>query len=69
MTDPGSVPLNAQPLKSDDILNDETNLTIPEEYREKKSFRRYCNRCKSYKPPRAHHCSVCDRCIVKMVIF
>ncbi|RKO88262.1 DHHC palmitoyltransferase-domain-containing protein, partial [Blyttiomyces helicus] len=27
---------------------------------------RWCKKCAGYKPPRAHHCSVCDRCILKM---
>lgn len=27
---------------------------------------RVCRRCLSYKPPSAHHCSQCKRCIVKM---
>ena len=25
-----------------------------------------CSRCKGFKPARAHHCSQCDRCIMKM---
>ena len=28
--------------------------------------KRICRRCHSYKPKRAHHCSVCKRCIIKM---
>lgn len=28
--------------------------------------KRMCRRCQSYKPPRAHHCSICKRCIIKM---
>lgn len=28
--------------------------------------RRQCRRCHVYKPPRAHHCSMCNRCVVKM---
>jgi len=28
--------------------------------------RRYCNKCEAYKPDRCHHCSICDRCILKM---
>ena len=25
-----------------------------------------CSRCNGFKPPRAHHCSQCDRCVMKM---
>ncbi|XP_036372716.1 palmitoyltransferase ZDHHC2-like [Megalops cyprinoides] len=27
---------------------------------------RYCDRCQLLKPDRCHHCSVCDKCILKM---
>ncbi|KAJ4460805.1 putative palmitoyltransferase PFA4 [Paratrimastix pyriformis] len=27
---------------------------------------RYCNKCQSFKPPRAHHCSQCGRCVLRM---
>ena len=27
---------------------------------------RYCMKCKSAKPPRAHHCSICGRCVLRM---
>ncbi|XP_049885690.1 palmitoyltransferase ZDHHC20-B-like isoform X1 [Pectinophora gossypiella] len=27
---------------------------------------RYCNRCVLIKPDRAHHCSICARCVLKM---
>ncbi len=27
---------------------------------------RICNKCKNYKPVRAHHCSTCSSCILKM---
>ena len=25
-----------------------------------------CNKCESYRPPRAHHCKICNRCVQKM---
>jgi ribosomal protein L40E len=28
--------------------------------------KKICRRCKSFKPDRAHHCSICNRCILKM---
>lgn len=27
---------------------------------------RQCRRCQTFKPERAHHCSICQRCIIKM---
>lgn len=27
---------------------------------------RYCKKCKLFRPPRAHHCSVCGFCVMKM---
>jgi hypothetical protein len=27
---------------------------------------RFCNKCQSKKPDRAHHCSTCRRCVLKM---
>lgn len=27
---------------------------------------RYCAKCKSVRPPRAHHCSICGRCVFRM---
>lgn len=28
---------------------------------------RYCKKCNQYKPPRSHHCRVCERCVLRMV--
>jgi palmitoyltransferase len=30
---------------------------------------RYCDKCKCIKPDRAHHCGVCQTCVLKMVIL
>eukprot|EP00727_Mastigamoeba_balamuthi_P014667 m51a1_g9826 hypothetical protein (303) ;mRNA; f:1913407-1914905 len=27
---------------------------------------RYCGKCRAFKPPRAHHCRECDRCVLRM---
>jgi len=29
-------------------------------------FKKTCRRCATPKPPRCHHCSVCNRCVMKM---
>jgi hypothetical protein len=81
-TDPGAVPPDAKPVpdpvdeKDNGIdlstLTGEQNqealaqsqkipLTIPPQ-----QMKRLCRRCKAYKPQRAHHCSVCRRCVIKM---
>ena len=59
-SDPGKVPLPSTTLDFSDmhqaasLLNkDENNWTV-------------CSRCETYRPPRAHHCRVCGRCIQKM---
>ena len=60
-TDPGAVPKEARPLPTDDQEYDPevaANRSTP--------YKKYCRRCKAFKPTRAHHCSICQRCIVKM---
>ena len=74
-TDPGAVPPDALPLEpkqSNTIETPNQNgeggemdpmLQLPPSQRKGK---RLCRRCNSFKPKRAHHCSVCRRCIIKM---
>lgn len=70
-TDPGAVPPDALPLEETHgpslvplpSPEDENNTeSAPQQQRGK----RLCRRCKTFKPKRAHHCSVCRRCIIKM---
>jgi hypothetical protein len=55
LTDPGAVPKEALPL---DFYDDGAAQL--------KSSHPVCRKCQHYKPPRAHHCSVCQRCVVRM---
>ncbi|KAH3669018.1 hypothetical protein WICMUC_005117 [Wickerhamomyces mucosus] len=39
----------------------------PKDFKPKKSeWRRWCKKCKNYKPERAHHCKTCKQCVLKM---
>ena len=31
-----------------------------------KPARRFCIKCSAFKPPRAHHCSICGACVMRM---
>ncbi|CAI2306871.1 unnamed protein product [Caenorhabditis sp. 36 PRJEB53466] len=54
-TDPGAV---AKGDATDEVLERIQLLNGPPVYK--------CNKCSSIKPDRAHHCSVCERCIRRM---
>ncbi|KAF0923922.1 hypothetical protein E2562_007762 [Oryza meyeriana var. granulata] len=57
--DPGRVPPSFQP--------DVEDVGSPlQEIKRKGGDLRYCQKCGQYKPPRAHHCRVCKRCVLKM---
>lgn len=68
-TDPGAVPPDAKPLADELPVsnNNESDaiglLAMPPQQQPTKKL---CRRCRSFKPQRAHHCSVCRRCIIKM---
>ncbi|KAD4586190.1 hypothetical protein E3N88_23791 [Mikania micrantha] len=58
-TDPGDVPYGYFP----DIEHSDGS---DQESRESEALTKYCDKCSAYKPPRAHHCRVCRRCVLKM---
>mmetsp|Transcript_8371 Transcript_8371/g.12146 ORF Transcript_8371/g.12146 Transcript_8371/m.12146 type:complete len:360 (+) Transcript_8371:36-1115(+) len=64
-TNPGAVPPDAAPLE---LLEKSTTDEEGQELinSQKQKGRRLCRRCKAFKPQRAHHCSICRRCIIKM---
>ncbi|PIA54705.1 hypothetical protein AQUCO_00900936v1 [Aquilegia coerulea] len=57
--DPGQVPETFVP----DIEDSETPI---HEIKRKGGDLRFCQKCSHYKPPRAHHCRVCKRCVLRM---
>ena len=79
-TNPGAVPPDALPLEESNNTNQEKKTNLESNGDSQNSSlmvedppqqplrkgRRLCRRCNSFKPKRAHHCSICKRCIVKM---
>jgi DHHC palmitoyltransferase len=64
-TDPGAVPPDAAPLE-EPMVASPTESESANEASPQQRGKRLCRRCKTFKPKRAHHCSVCGRCIIKM---
>ncbi|KAK8705136.1 hypothetical protein V6N13_048744 [Hibiscus sabdariffa] len=60
--DPGRVPSSFMP----DIEDPEVPI---HEIKRKGGDLRFCQKCSCFKPPRAHHCRVCKRCILRMVLL
>ncbi|CAG2224693.1 ZDHHC3_7_25 [Mytilus edulis] len=59
LSDPGIVPLPKNGLDFSDL---HAGRSIPNT----KDGWSVCNKCETYRPPRAHHCRICRRCIRKM---
>lgn len=57
--DPGRVAAQYLP----DVEAEEAAI---QEVKRKGGDARYCQKCRHYKPPRAHHCRVCKRCVLRM---
>ncbi|KFK30666.1 hypothetical protein AALP_AA6G012100 [Arabis alpina] len=59
-TDPGSVPEHFRRELGDNLEAGNSN--------DQGGFGSlgYCPKCRNVKPPRCHHCSVCQRCVLKM---
>ncbi|XP_074279636.1 putative protein S-acyltransferase 12 [Silene latifolia] len=77
--DPGSVPQNWRPVTEANLeegTSSSQSDNIPLEVLaspwpssggvEGRPAVTYCNGCHNFKPPRCHHCSVCQRCVLKM---
>ncbi|KAI4331707.1 hypothetical protein MLD38_029864 [Melastoma candidum] len=58
-TDPGRVPPKYLP----EIEDARSSI---HEIKRKGGDLRYCQKCSLYKPPRAHHCRICKRCVLRM---
>jgi len=69
-SDPGSVPKNhssqTYPSATIDSLEQAAISTISDPNSLPSQVPRTCKRCKAVKPFRAHHCSTCGRCVIKM---
>lgn len=61
-TDPGQVPSSFVP-----DVEDPDNIV--HEIKRKGGDLRYCQKCSLYKPPRAHHCRICNKCVLRMVFL
>ncbi|VDK68820.1 unnamed protein product [Litomosoides sigmodontis] len=79
VTDPGIVPISRKrfsrfnknrfpkfPSDSESNSTDTDMELIGEENKFVGKDWTICTRCESYRPPRAHHCRICRRCIRKM---
>ncbi|CAN4096147.1 unnamed protein product [Withania somnifera] len=59
LKDPGGVPSSYLPDVEDHEASDQ-------ESKRSGLLKKKCDKCSEYKPPRAHHCRVCRRCILRM---
>jgi hypothetical protein len=62
-TDPGTIPPNAKPIAPTGNGN---NTDHTDNSSSSNNLMPICNKCHTYKPPHAHHCSICNRCVSRM---
>ena len=53
-TDPGNVPINWKPTRTNDTPIASSEVVVA-------TKPRWCRKCETLKPPRAHHCKQCGR--------
>jgi len=53
-------PVLERKLDQNNLSKDKTKVS------EAKFNRRFCKKCQLFKPDRAHHCSICNKCILRM---
>ncbi|XP_053331071.1 palmitoyltransferase ZDHHC3-like [Spea bombifrons] len=61
LSDPGTVPLPDTAIDFSDLRSN-----TPRKSDRGNEDWTVCNRCETYRPPRAHHCRICHRCIRRM---
>uniref|UniRef100_A0A8C6VMF1 Palmitoyltransferase n=1 Tax=Naja naja TaxID=35670 RepID=A0A8C6VMF1_NAJNA len=63
--DPGVVPLPDTALDFSDLRSSNSSNAAHQNSRNNEDWT-VCNRCETYRPPRAHHCRICHRCVRRM---
>ncbi|XP_026572107.1 palmitoyltransferase ZDHHC3-like [Pseudonaja textilis] len=61
----GVVPLPDTALDFSDLRSSNGNNAAHQNIRNHEDWT-VCNRCETYRPPRAHHCRICHRCVRRM---
>jgi len=59
MTEPGNPPKDWQP-------ETELGSMLKEPSPDSGEAVRFCTKCQNNKPPRSHHCSICNKCVLRM---
>ncbi|XP_065846300.1 palmitoyltransferase ZDHHC7-like [Oscarella lobularis] len=66
ISDPGEVPISGTKLDFSDLLVGSGHDSSEKGKEDRDDGWTLCNKCESYRPPRAHHCRICRRCIRRM---